>query len=393
MSIKLHARGVLAGTLTRPILGRILATPSADLDPADHVWLTSDLAAASGVGAFGAIATTERLTSEALEPWLRAGVPVVHSLDAADHLAPGDIVRLNEFGRLSTLYRGGSEHNSILLTEACNSYCLMCSQPPRLVEPRALVAEHLRLIELIDVPPATLGFTGGEPTLLGSDLLRLIRRCSERLPETKLHILTNGRLFYYESLAHDLAAINHPNLVLGIPLYSDVDFEHDFVVQASGAFDQTLIGLHNLGRWQVPIELRVVIHRLTYARLPQLADFICRNLPFVEQVSLMGLEPMGFAAGHLERLWMDPHDYRAELLEATAVLVNFGVGVAIFNHQLCVTPRELWPFCVKSISDWKNEYLPLCDGCAVRTDCGGFFSSSLRRRHSARIAPIVGPPQ
>ncbi len=32
----------------------------------------------------------------------------------------------------------------------------------------------------------------------------------------------------------------------------------------------------------------------------------------------------------------------------------------IYNHQLCLIPRELWPWTVRSISDWKNEYHPEC---------------------------------
>ena len=32
----------------------------------------------------------------------------------------------------------------------------------------------------------------------------------------------------------------------------------------------------------------------------------------------------------------------------------------IYNHQLCLIDRALWPFAVKSISDWKNEYHPEC---------------------------------
>ena len=32
----------------------------------------------------------------------------------------------------------------------------------------------------------------------------------------------------------------------------------------------------------------------------------------------------------------------------------------IYNHQLCLIDRGLWPFAVKSISDWKNEYHPEC---------------------------------
>ena len=66
-----------------------------------------------------------------------------------------------------------------------------------------------------------------------------------------------------------------------------------------------------------------------------------------------------------------------------------GINVSVYNHQLCTIPRTLWPFAVKSISDWKNIYLPECEGCGVRDFCGGFFQSAAKR-HSAHIRPL-GP--
>ena len=32
----------------------------------------------------------------------------------------------------------------------------------------------------------------------------------------------------------------------------------------------------------------------------------------------------------------------------------------VYNHQLCLIDPTVWPFTVKSISDWKNEYHPAC---------------------------------
>jgi hypothetical protein len=61
--------------------------------------------------------------------------------------------------------------------------------------------------------------------------------------------------------------------------------------------------------------------------------------------------------------------------------------VLLYNQQLCVLRRRLWPFAVRSISDWKNTYIPECDGCSVRQQCGGFFHSGTKR-HSAFIRPI-----
>ena len=176
--------------------------------------------------------------------------------------------------------------------------------------------------------------------------------------------------------------------MIGIPVYSDLDDRHDRVVQAKGAFDETLIGLQNLGRFGVPVEIRVVIHSLTYERLPELAEFIYRNLTFASHVALMGMEMMGFAISNLDLLWIDPWQYRKQIEKATLFLAARGMNVSVYNHQLCTVPETIWPYCRKSISDWKNEYLLQCATCAVRQDCGGFFSSAVQRRYSEHIAPV-----
>jgi len=41
-----------------------------------------------------------------------------------------------------------------------------------------------------------------------------------------------------------------------------------------------------------------------------------------------------------------------------------------------LTHTDIWKFAVKSISDWKNEYDPICEPCQVREQCGGFFNSA-----------------
>ena len=308
------------------------------------------------------------------------------------YLGDGDVVRYSPTsGHFSVLYRRASRFNSMLLTEQCNSYCIMCSQPPKRANDRHLAETYLQAIPLMDPETPELGITGGEPTLLGETLLEVITKCKKHLPRTALHLLSNGRLFSYLSLAQALAAIDHPELVLGIPLYSDIAAEHDFVVQASGAFDQTIRGMMNLERCGQRVELRVVLHKYTIARLPLLARYIARNLPFVEHVALMGLELMGFAQANLEALWIDPADYQSHLVDAVRILVQHQMNVSIYNHQLCTLDERLWTYARKSISDWKNEYVEACSQCTVQGQCGGFFSSSNLRR-SAHIRPYVTSP-
>jgi hypothetical protein len=87
-------------------------------------------------------------------------------------------------------------------------------------------------------------------------------------------------------------------------------------------------------------------------------------------------------------LWIDPWDYGRDLEAATLFLAERGMTVSVYNHQFCVVPESIWPYCRQSISDWKNEYLPVCNECGVQEQCGGFFTSSLRRGISTHIRAL-----
>lgn len=313
-------------------------------------------------------------------------IPIPKELE---YLSAGDIVRVNRrAGEIRVLYRQNSPHNILFFTDRCNSRCLMCSQPPRAVEDGYLVDEILQAIPLMSPNTRELCITGGEPTLLGERFLQVLEATKRCLPDTSLHVLSNGRLFTLE-FARKIAAIGHPNLMIGIPLYSDIGSKHDFVVQAKGAFDQTVSGMMNLERCGQRVELRFVIHKQTFERLPQTARFVARNLPFVNQVALMGLEMTGFTKVNLNALWIDPVEYQGQLCAAITQLSQSGIKVMIYNHQLCILARELWPFARKSISDWKNIYMPECRQCSVMENCGGFFASA-NIRYSSKIRALKG---
>jgi His-Xaa-Ser system radical SAM maturase HxsC len=307
------------------------------------------------------------------------------------YLVHGDVVRIDPTRRqLAVLYRRQSSANAFLVTERCDNYCLMCSQPPREQDDDWLVDELLDALPLISPDTEQIGITGGEPTLLGQRLIDVVDGFSRYLPATSIHLLSNGRRFSDPAFARALGDLGHPDLTVGVPIYSDLPEIHDFVVQAQGAFDETVRGIMNLKQSRVRVELRFVIHRETYQRLPQFAEFIARNLVFADHVALMGLELMGFARTNLETLWIDPLDYQRELSSAVRTLARAHVPVSIYNHQLCVLAAELHPFARKSISDWKNMYLEGCRACAHQDKCGGFFASSTLRVSRGIAAKSIG---
>jgi len=291
-------------------------------------------------------------------------------------------------GFTRVLYRPESFHNTLFVTDRCNSNCLMCSQPPKEVDDSGAADELIRTIDLMDVVPKRMGITGGEPTLLGDGLARVLDRLKTRFPETPVTMLSNARLFANEQLTRTLAAVAHPLLLTSVPLYANNAVDHDYVVQANGAFDQTVVGLHHAAKHGLAVEIRVVLHKQTIPGLMGLVDYVYRNLPFVQHVNLMGMENMGYVKKNWDLLWIDPLDYQQELEAAVRYLHQRRIGVSLYNLPLCVLPQRLWGVARQSISDFKNLYLPTCDQCRLRPHCAGLFASS-ENRHSRGIRAIA----
>lgn len=172
-----------------------------------------------------------------------------------------------------------------------------------------------------------------------------------------------------------------------MPIFSDIADEHNRIVGAK-TFYKTVQGLYNLALFRQKIGLRIVIHKQTYKRLPQLAEFIYHNFPFVSQVAFLQMETTGYADKNLKELWIDPYDYNEELKQAVLSLSTYGIRTRIYNAQLCVLPKEIREFAVNSISDWKDTYLPECERCKLKAACGGLFESN-QKHHSAHITPNV----
>lgn len=370
--------------LKRPIVGKVVTRPIAGDDRSDKIFVGSPRDVNEWNGFRGIV--TPSTTSDIAALMDALALPVVHSVRHTDHFHDDDIVVMHpNTGFVRTLHRPGSHHNTLFMTERCNSNCLMCSQPPKdRDDTDQFLAINLELLQLMPQTVESLCITGGEPTLLRERLFRILRVLRDRLPNTDVHMLTNGRLFAWPAFTQAFADALHPRLTLGIPLYSDSASAHDYIVQAGHAFDQTVLGLHQLARHHIPVEIRVVLHRLTIPRLPQLAEYVYRNFPFVEHVALMGLEPTGYTPRNKDLLWIDPVEYQDQLEAAVDILATRGMNVSIYNSQLCLLRRSLWRFARKSISDWKNIYLNECEECGALERCGGLFQSA-EKMHSRHI--------
>ena len=143
-----------------------------------------------------------------------------------------------------------SNDNVLFVTSQCNNGCIMCCQPPSKVNDLDRNFEkNMKIVSSAPKELISLGITGGEPTLLGDRLFTLINHIKAELPNTEIHLLSNGRAFSNMSFAKKLKECGTDKILIGIPLHSDCAADHNYIAQDTNAFEETLQGLYNLERW------------------------------------------------------------------------------------------------------------------------------------------------
>ena len=90
-----------------------------------------------------------------------------------------------------------------------------------------LLELNLNLISLFGrIKPQHLGITGGEPTLLGDNLTKFISICREKLPDTSLTLLTNGRKLQDIEFSKTLVQVGGHNMVVEFQTFFSLT-QHD----------------------------------------------------------------------------------------------------------------------------------------------------------------------
>lgn len=369
----------IAENIEAPILGLVTRNPLS-LSRGSSVLVAEETSLLSR--GFAGLITKECSKKKSLFPQIRVSDEVLDKLDE------GDCVRVGKDGIITVVWEKKAPTNSLLLTEMCDCRCLMCPQPPK-GHDRTLTEISKHILNLVKIETnQILCLTGGEPTLLKEDLFDILGVINKRHPKSTVMMLTNGKSFANFEFTKRFVSLRPKIFLTCVSMHSDVDEVHDRIVGVKDSFYKTAMGLQNLARFREKIELRVVVSRINAHCLESIATFIQRNFPFIYHCTFMGMEITGLASDNYETVWIDPHEYRDELSRAIRVLSRAGMNVSIYNIPLCLVNPKSWSFARKSISGWKNDYLPICEGCSVKSRCCGIFTTS-GSHQSAYISPVT----
>lgn len=308
----------------------------------------------------------------------------------ATTLCDYDVVEISErSGIINILYRSDSDDNILLMTNHCNSNCIFCpeSELSRNRPENIDINRLKKIIELIPSDTRFLCITGGEPTLLKENLFDLLNICKNKFEKTDFTVLSNGRMFYYKNYAVEYAKSRPNETIIAIALHGNNSEIHDLSTNSKGSFLQTIIGLKNLHELGEKIEIRIVVNKLNYKVLPEIAKMIVNNFPNVFRVNLMALEMLGNAAKNKDEVWVDLNEVTEYVKEATLKLLKNSIKTYLYNFPLCYVDNTLWQIALPSISDYKVRYAEGCKECKIKSICGGFFESTYKLG-SVNIKPI-----
>lgn len=216
-----------------------------------------------------------------------------------------------------------------------------------------------------------IGISGGEPMLNKEALFNFLLKIIDIRPDVRFHILSNAQHFNET----DIQVLNKlkDNILWGIPMYSHNHTEHDKIVCKEGAYNNLLIGINTLLQSGSKIELRTIILKQNYKSLSGLADFISRHIPDIEIWAIMQLERIGFAKMNWDHIFYDSSIDFSFIENALRIAIQNHVRFGLYNFPLCTVSPKWRDFSFKTISDWKNKYLQVCDHCSLKNNCGGFF--------------------
>lgn len=231
-----------------------------------------------------------------------------------------------------------------------------------------------RSINLVDKDVAVMNFNGGEPTLLPK-LFDVFRYTREKLPNAVIQLQTNARMFSYNSYTKDFIGLGLNNFNFLITLYGHNAAVHDAITRSPGAFEQTVKGIKNLLSYGQSVEVRVVVNKINYKYVEDIAKFALENFPGIYRLAFLNLKVTGECYKNRKHTVVPYTEVIPYITKAVEVLKG-KLNVNLFHFPLCILPKEYWDFCIgPTINDMELAHPQICETCTKKDKCAKIWKS------------------
>lgn len=131
----------------------------------------------------------------------------------------------------------------LMMTEACNSNCIMCPMSSDARKRGNRLSEKEAEEELSHLCEDTehIDITGGEPFLNAPLVLDVMKRLNEQHAQIPVQILTNGRALSLPSIQKAIAQLITSRYRFAIPIHAGNAALHDNITQTPGSLNRRCV--------------------------------------------------------------------------------------------------------------------------------------------------------
>lgn len=278
---------------------------------------------------------------------------------------------------------------TIAIWNKCNNNCLMCTNPPGYKKEKDY--DYEKLIDRyknLDSKEREIYLTGGEPTFHPRffNFLNFLRK---KCPKAKITIVTNGRFLSYPSFAKKCLTIG--NVSFQIAVHGAKSSLHDKITGVKGSFEETVKGIKNLldlRSGQSEIELRIIMHKLTFPHVRDIYQFLIKNFSQTERIVFIFMEMEGMAGVNIKKIGIKYKDARPYLEEMFSDFEISPLEIRLYHFPLCTLPPKFWPYVWRTLPSEEIVYLPICERCEYKTHCLGIHKLYPEYMGTREFSPI-----
>ncbi len=236
----------------------------------------------------------------------------------------------------------------------------------------------------------TIGFGGGEPTI-SDDFFEVLEYTRNKYEDLLIFVVSNGRMFSNEKFVERTTRILSPEGKnrFGIALFGHEPKLHDMITRAKGSFRQTVNGIKNLLSRGYEVELRIIINKLNYDKLPEIAGWINKNLKGVFRVVFIHMKYTGNALKNIEDIKVKLEESNPYAVKAAEILEENDFNVRMFHFPLCTIPEKHWDK-AKGVTKQKEElkFSEKCEKCDVKEECPMIWATYYNLFGDDEITPV-----
>ncbi len=183
---------------------------------------------------------------------------------------------------------------------------------------------------------------------------------------------------------------NRENFRVGCALYGPDDRSHDEITGSEGSFSQTVCGIKNLLKNKIRVELRVIVNKMNYGEMPEIADFISREIPKVFRVVFIGMRITGNAYENRDSIAVKLKKTVPKIQEAIDNLAEkYGGEISLYHYPPCILDKKYRKYNF-GVTRCRNIVLPdKCGKCKLKGECPKIWESYLKNFGSGEFKPVI----